>query len=340
MTRRVGLVGAGFVGRPLARHFDGTEGFAVRAVADPDAEARTRTIEALSIPEERAYDRYERMLDDVELDALLVATPPRLREGVLTAALDREVDVFCEKPLAVDVATARRVADAVRSGDGTVVLGYQRRLHPGYLQCRAAIRDGSPESLTVDGYVGLDWASGLEGTWKVDPDVPGSGFLADTATHLVDALLWVGDVVPEAVSAELVDSLAHGVDVRGSITIRGTDDEVVSLSFDGHAARARERVVLASDATCCTVERPEWVTDGDMVGDYDEESFAVDVRPPGRARDPPRFAGETKADAFRRALDGDDTPLATVDDGVTEARVREAATRSAERGTRVRLDSI
>ena len=59
------------------------------------------------------YDDYGRMLREVELDAVLIATPSRTHASMVRAALERGLHVFCEKPFTLDV--QRRRASSPRS---------------------------------------------------------------------------------------------------------------------------------------------------------------------------------------------------------------------------------
>jgi hypothetical protein len=54
----------------------------------------------------KCYGDFDRMLDAEQLDALVVATPSKLHAPMVRKALERGLDVFCEKPFVLDVAEA------------------------------------------------------------------------------------------------------------------------------------------------------------------------------------------------------------------------------------------
>src|SRR5262245_35780448 len=70
---------------------------------------------------------YERMLREVELDAVLIATPSRMHAGMVRAALERGLHVFCEKPFTLSVSDADELS-ALASEKGVVTqVGYHNR---------------------------------------------------------------------------------------------------------------------------------------------------------------------------------------------------------------------
>src|SRR5687767_5645105 len=54
----------------------------------------------------RTYSDYDAMLREVDLDAVLIATPSRTHASMVRAALDRGLHVFCEKPFTLTVRDA------------------------------------------------------------------------------------------------------------------------------------------------------------------------------------------------------------------------------------------
>src|SRR4051794_3461932 len=64
------------------------------------------------------YADYERMLREVELDAIVIATPSKMHAAMVRAALERGLHVFCEKPFTL----------APAQGDALVELAAQRGL--------------------------------------------------------------------------------------------------------------------------------------------------------------------------------------------------------------------
>ena len=101
---RVGIVGLGYWGPNLVRALHEVEGAQVAWACD----ARPERLETLGrrFPAVALTERYDDLLDDPELDAILVATPVSSHFPLAAAALEAGKHVFVEKPLAASAAEA------------------------------------------------------------------------------------------------------------------------------------------------------------------------------------------------------------------------------------------
>ncbi|MBB3087043.1 Gfo/Idh/MocA family protein [Geodermatophilus sabuli] len=184
---RVGVVGTGFIaGRHLAAlsRFDDVE---VVAVADP---VRERAEVAAARVGARCLDDGAALLQLEELDAVWLCVPPFAHGPLEAAAVARRLPFFVEKPLALDVDTAREVARQVAGAGLTTAVGYHWR-HLDVVQRAAA--------LLPAGDVRLVTGTWLDATprppWWVRRDGSG-GQVVEQTTHVFDlARLLAGEVV-------------------------------------------------------------------------------------------------------------------------------------------------
>ncbi len=154
---RVGVIGCGGRGTGAAANAlaaDPSVRIVALADAFPDRLARAReSLAALasdraSVDPSNAFaglDAWQRLLA-LDLDAVILATPPGFRPGHFAAAVDRGRHVFMEKPVAVCPAGVRQVLEAGRRADEkglSVVAGTQRRHQKSYLEAMARLRDGA-----------------------------------------------------------------------------------------------------------------------------------------------------------------------------------------------------
>jgi len=109
-----GIVGAGAIAQAYSQAFRGLAAARVAAVADVRPEAARALAEELGCA---AFASHQEMAERVQLDAVLVCTPPFSHAEICLHLLERGVAVLCEKPLALDAAGARRmVAAAEKAG--------------------------------------------------------------------------------------------------------------------------------------------------------------------------------------------------------------------------------
>ena len=186
MTTRIGLVGAGFI---AGRHLDALtsiEGVTVAGIADPRAD-RAEVLAARAGA--AAYAHWADLLDVERLDALWVCVPPHAHGAVETAAVERRLPLFVEKPLSVDAGTALRLAERIAEAGLLAAVGYHWR----YLDTMATARDlltGAPARLVLATWLDkaprVDWWSRQEQS---------GGQTVEQATHLFDVARYlVGEV--------------------------------------------------------------------------------------------------------------------------------------------------
>ncbi|MDP8969932.1 MAG: Gfo/Idh/MocA family oxidoreductase [Actinomycetota bacterium] len=185
-TVRVGLVGAGFIAH---RHVDALarlEGVQVVAVTDPRDDRAAALAARVGA---RVHPDHRRMLAVEAPDALYVCVPPYAHGPVELAALEHGVPLFVEKPIALDLATAAAIGDAVRSTGVLAATGYQWR----YLDIVDRARDllaANPCRLVLGHW--LDRAPGTE-WWPFEAQ--SGGQLIEQTTHLFDlARFLVGEI--------------------------------------------------------------------------------------------------------------------------------------------------
>jgi myo-inositol 2-dehydrogenase / D-chiro-inositol 1-dehydrogenase len=139
---RIGIAGLGRMGKrhaeQLARR---TRGAALAAACSPVADERAWAQQELGV--QRLYERYEDLVADAQLDAIVIATPTTQHAAQTIAALEAGKHVFCEKPLALDVAACEQVlAVAAQRPKQVAMVGFVRRFDPSIVQAKADIDAG------------------------------------------------------------------------------------------------------------------------------------------------------------------------------------------------------
>jgi predicted dehydrogenase/uncharacterized protein YbjT (DUF2867 family) len=128
MTRRIGLVGAGYIAQSHVEALATTPGVALAAIIDPNLVAAERL--AKGVPGARAFGSLDSAIKEAGLKAVHILTPPELHVSVASEAIAAGLDVFVEKPLATSLADAQALIDA--AGDKGVTLGVNQNFvtHP------------------------------------------------------------------------------------------------------------------------------------------------------------------------------------------------------------------
>ncbi|MEA3185096.1 MAG: hypothetical protein QOJ74_1573, partial [Ilumatobacteraceae bacterium] len=204
---RIGILGAGLIATYHSKSLRRCESMIERAgVFDPDQE-RAAGFAAASghIPMASEDD----VLDSC--DAVYVCTWTSEHQRQVDKAAARGLAIFCEKPLALDLDTARKMAELVTRAGVINQVGLVLRHSPAYLWARHLIDE--PASGSVMGVVCRDDqfipVQGHYGsTWRSDRTRAGSGTLMEHSIHDVDMFRFLaGDVA--RVSAYTTNYHAH-----------------------------------------------------------------------------------------------------------------------------------
>ncbi len=140
----MGVVGLGRIGTHHVQTLLGLEGVSV-SVTDADPQRARRVADELGV---RAVATPEALLE-TGVDALVIATSTPSHTPLIELAAASAVAAFCEKPVALDLATLDRVREAVDRAGIVVQVGFQRRFDAGYETARAAVAAGAVGKILV-----------------------------------------------------------------------------------------------------------------------------------------------------------------------------------------------
>ncbi len=223
---RVGLIGAGWYGMVITEAGLEVGGIEVLGVCDVDEKHLQESIDKLAGiqgSKPKGYKDYREMLEDDQLDAIFIGTPPHWHALQFIAACEKGLDIYCEKPLAYDVAEGQAMVEAAAKAGNYVQIGFQRRKAESYHKAQRMITDGeigavhqvkaqihyNPNILDVTPQQPpstLDWdqwcgpASKLEyrpsighKAWRLEKEY-GNGHLVDWGIHHIDAIRMMLDL--------------------------------------------------------------------------------------------------------------------------------------------------
>ncbi len=134
----VAVVGLGF-GAVHARVLSEMDGVDLVAVCDVDERRLATATRGRTL---KAYRDYEALFRDERLDAVVVAVPTRLHEKVALAGIEAGVPALVEKPVAPDLAAARRLYEAAEKASVRVMPGHIERFNPAVVELRRRVHDG------------------------------------------------------------------------------------------------------------------------------------------------------------------------------------------------------
>ena len=189
--RRLGvaLLGAGRMGQLHAELLGALPEVRVVAVADPLRENAERG--AFLARAEETYLEPLEALDHPGVEAVVIATPTPTHAALIREAARRRQAVFCEKPVALDLASTEAALKEVEAYGVPFQIGFQRRYDPGYAQAKALLEGGEIGRVDQFRAVSRDPAPPSLEYLKAS-----GGIAVDMAIHDLDlARFLVGEVV-------------------------------------------------------------------------------------------------------------------------------------------------
>lgn len=188
MALRVGILGAGFIGRIHALNLRRDERVDLIGIADALPEAAARLAAEVGARPLASLDA----LLDAGAEAVYVTTPNTHHVEPVVRALRHGVHVFSEKPMATSLRDAATIREAARRAKGVYQIGFNRRFANVYRFAKQLIDDGRVAPIAAQ----LKHNRGelQQPVWTADPQVTG-GYLYETPVHLFDmARFLFGDV--------------------------------------------------------------------------------------------------------------------------------------------------
>jgi myo-inositol 2-dehydrogenase / D-chiro-inositol 1-dehydrogenase len=176
---RIGIMGAGYIAGVHASVLSRDERVQLTCVYDvvPEcAEALAGTYNATAVA--TTLELLERC------DAVFITTPNTQHVSLTIAAIETGKHVFCEKPLATNVADAERVFKKASAEKAVFQVGHNRRFAPVYARLKQMLAETyRPHSA----HVKMNRGELLKPEWTGDPAVTG-GFLYETPIHMFDMM--------------------------------------------------------------------------------------------------------------------------------------------------------
>jgi len=250
-TVRIGIIGTG-IGAEHVRAFQQAPGAVVTAVCSAQGERAEATARQFGIP--RATTAYRDLLG-MDVDAVVITTPPALHRPMALDAIAAGKHVFCEKPLAATLAEAVEMRDAAEAAGIVHMINHQTRFGATYTEARRLIDAGYLGTPTLaDARISMNPADYLRGPmwstskvqWFVD-GTQGGGILAGSAgPHLFDMLRWCwGEVAAVACLAGVTVPTVTMPDGSEIVGITAPDTFLALLRFANGAFATVRGVPIA-----------------------------------------------------------------------------------------------
>jgi predicted dehydrogenase len=190
-----GIIGCGDVTEVKSGPaFNKVKNSALVAVMRRDAEKAKDYARRHNVP--KWYADAGKLINDPDVNAIYIATPPSSHEEYTLAAIQAGKPVYVEKPMTVDASSATRMANAAKEKNIKLVVAHYRRGHPLFNKVKELITEkaiGEVRFVRSDIYkksVTEEEMARPDRAWRVDKTIAGGGLFNDLSPHQLDLMYY------------------------------------------------------------------------------------------------------------------------------------------------------
>jgi len=166
---------------------------------------------------EKSYSDATALINDPDVNAIYIATPPSSHKAYTIEALHAGKPVYVEKPMAINAAAAERMSAAARSTGVRLSIAHYRREQPLFLKIKSLLEEGAIGDVRL---VNLQFfqphhsemIAKTEEPWRLDPAVSGGGLFHDLAPHQLDLMCFFFGKVIRASGTSFNAAQLYGAD--------------------------------------------------------------------------------------------------------------------------------
>lgn len=202
---RVAIVGIGRMGGKHASNFCKGAVKNAKLVAVCDIDEKVLSAFKNRHAGVAAYTDFDKMLEEVKPDAVIVATPHYSHVGLAVKALEKNISVLVEKPISVTVKEAEKLVGVAKAHkDAVFAIMYNQRSNSIYARAKKIIESGKLGDLQRASFTVTDWYRTQfyynMGGWRASWSGEGGGTLINQCVHQLDILQWLLGM-PEKITA-------------------------------------------------------------------------------------------------------------------------------------------
>ncbi|MNK05924.1 Glucose--fructose oxidoreductase precursor [compost metagenome] len=163
------------------------------------------------------YDDADQLIDDPEINAIYIATPPLQHEEYAMRAMAAGKPVYVEKPMTLNAASAIRMKAASEKYDVKLTVAHYRRAQPMFLKVKSLLEEKAIGAVKLVQLQMLqpqnsDLIAGSETNWRLNPAISGGGLFHDLAPHQLDLMIYFFGEVNRSMGISLNQGSPYEVD--------------------------------------------------------------------------------------------------------------------------------
>jgi predicted dehydrogenase len=181
------------------------------------------------------YDDAAQLINDPEVNAIYIATPPLQHEAYTLLSIAAGKPVYVEKPMTLNAASAARMNEAAVNSGIKLSIAHYRRAQPVFLKIKELLSENAIGEVRTVCLKMLQPAAskliaGSATNWRLDPAISGGGLFHDLAPHQLDLMIYffgevqhaAGIAVNQAALSPADDLVAGQILFKNGVVFSGT----------------------------------------------------------------------------------------------------------------------
>ena len=209
------------------------------------------------------YTDANQLINDPEINAVYVATPPQSHEEYTIAALQAGKPVYVEKPMALNTEAAVRMMKAAKENISRLSIAHYRREQPMFKKIKQLLDDSAIGKIKFADLRFLKPPLTNEEIeipktkWRIDPSIAGGGLFHDLAPHQIDLMIYfLGNI-----------KNAKGISANQEKAYKADDTVSGTILFESGA--------IFSGLWCFTIAGNETTDHCEITGSTGEITFSI-----------------------------------------------------------------
>lgn len=239
-TINFGIIGCGNVTEVKSGPaFQKVEGSNLLAVMRRDEEKLADYAKRHRVP--KYSTNYMDLLEDKEIDAIYIATPPHMHHYYTLEAAKYGKAVYVEKPMARTAAECEEMIKACKQYNVPLFVAYYRREHARFKKIKELIESGEIGEVRSFHYLYTSKVPSIDPnrSWLMSKEYAGGGLLYDIGSHMIDTMTFIfGDIkMATGISANQSGVFSVNDVTSGFIQFKNKIQGSIQLSFNGNERR-------------------------------------------------------------------------------------------------------
>ncbi|MEM3566207.1 MAG: Gfo/Idh/MocA family oxidoreductase [Candidatus Bathyarchaeia archaeon] len=194
---KLGLIGLGYIGKIHLQNCLKLENAELVAVSDISKNALSK---AKKLGVKKFYTEYEKLLEDKNINAVIIALPTHLHLPCTVKAAENRKHILLEKPLARNPKEGKEILSATNKNNVKLMVGYPFRYIENFQKLRDRIEAGELGDIQVAHAINISSGPFMHRAeedipkpvpeWWMNKELTGGGALIDLGSHMINMVRW------------------------------------------------------------------------------------------------------------------------------------------------------